>query len=237
MTYVLAGLSVIVGVFLMGRWLLNTEPRNILRALKWLGVILLVGIVLLVVLRGRLDWALYGVLFLAPLLLRWSGVLRAVRNAAKTARGPTPGQTSEVRTRWLAMSLDHDTGAMDGEVLDGPYTGRQLSELSVEELQLLCRLVEDDPQSAQVLDAWIERMHGDIGGEGAGTRSQGRAADDTGMTRAQALDILGLGEGADEAAIREAHRRLMLANHPDRGGSSWLAARINQAKDVLLGKG
>ncbi|NQW10679.1 MAG: molecular chaperone DnaJ [Alphaproteobacteria bacterium] len=236
MTYVLAGFSVLAGLFLMGRWLLNAEPRDILRAVKWVGGLLLVGTVLFVVVRGRVDWVLYGLFFLAPLVLRWSGVFRAIRNAAKTARGPTPGQTSEVRTRWLAMALDHDSGAMDGEVLEGPFAGRRLSGLSIDELQELCRLVEDDPQSAQVLDAWIERMHGDGSGDGAGAGSGRAAGEDSGMSRAQALEILGLDKTADETAIREAHRRLMLANHPDRGGSSWVAARINQAKDVLLGK-
>lgn len=56
------------------------------------------------------------------------------------------------------------------------------------------------------------------------------------MTRAEALSILGLEEGASEADIREAYRRLMLAVHPDHGGSAWLAARLNQARSVLLGK-
>ncbi len=55
------------------------------------------------------------------------------------------------------------------------------------------------------------------------------------MVRQEALDILGLREGASKADIRAAHRRLMLAAHPDHGGSDWLAARINQARDVLLG--
>ena len=55
------------------------------------------------------------------------------------------------------------------------------------------------------------------------------------MSRAEAYEILGLKPGADAAAIRAAHRRLMQAAHPDHGGSDWLAARINQARDVLLG--
>ena len=55
------------------------------------------------------------------------------------------------------------------------------------------------------------------------------------MTRAEALDVLGLKPGATEADIRAAHHRLMRAAHPDAGGSDWLASRINQARDVLLG--
>jgi hypothetical protein len=55
------------------------------------------------------------------------------------------------------------------------------------------------------------------------------------MTRDEAYQILGLKPGADADAIHAAHRRLMRAAHPDTGGSDWLASRINQARDVLLG--
>jgi DnaJ family protein C protein 19 len=55
------------------------------------------------------------------------------------------------------------------------------------------------------------------------------------MSRAEAYQVLGLKSGATEAEIRDAHRRLMMAAHPDHGGSDWLATRINQARDLLLG--
>ena len=55
------------------------------------------------------------------------------------------------------------------------------------------------------------------------------------MSRAEALDVLGLKEGATEAEIRDAHHRLIAGLHPDHGGSTYLAAKINQARDVLVG--
>jgi hypothetical protein len=55
------------------------------------------------------------------------------------------------------------------------------------------------------------------------------------MTRAEAYAVLGLPPGADAEAIRAAHRRLMRVAHPDSGGSDWLASRVNQARDLLLG--
>lgn len=82
------------------------------------------------------------------------------------------------------------------------------------------------------------RAAGSGGGTGrgqAGGRGQSRGRD-RGMTRAEALEVLGLNEGATEAEIRAAWLRLMRTAHPDGGGSDWLAARVNQAKDVLLGK-
>ena len=70
------------------------------------------------------------------------------------------------------------------------------------------------------------------------TSSAGTSSPGTGggpMTREEAYQILGLAAGAGEAEIRAAHHRLMRAAHPDSGGSDWMAARVNQARDVLLG--
>lgn len=73
------------------------------------------------------------------------------------------------------------------------------------------------------------------GGRSGGGRSGGGADRRGAMTRTEALEILGLRPGATQAEIKEAHHRLMRAAHPDAGGSDWLAARINQARDVLTG--
>lgn len=236
MAYLVLGLSLVVGLVLMGRWLLDTEPKVILKVVRWVGLGLLAAIALFVLVRGRFDWVVGAAAMLVPFAVRWGGVIRAIRNAAKAARGPTPGQSSGVRTRFLAMSLDHDTGALDGEVLEGRLAGRRLSELTPAERQVLREDVAADQASAQVLEAWLERAGEPAGGSGAG-RDGGGVPGDSGdgtMTRARALQILGLSENATQEEVREAHRRLMMANHPDKGGSSWLAAQINRAKDELL---
>lgn len=234
MAYVVLGLSLAVGLALIGRWLLHTEPKIILKVARWVGLGLLAAVVLFVLLRGRLEWMFVAGTVLLPLLLRWGSVIRAIRNAAKAARGPTPGQSSDVRTRYLAMNLDHDTGRLDGEVLEGRLAGRRLSALTPDERAALRAEVADDPASVQVLDAWLERAGEDGGPEGAGAGVD-EPSDGT-MTRDRALQILGLSEGATDEEIREAHRRLMMINHPDKGGSSWVAAQINRAKDILLGR-
>lgn len=242
MAYLVLGVSVVVGLALIGRWLLATDPKVILRVARWAGLGLAAALGLFVLMRGRLDWVLYAATVLLPFVIRWGAVVRSIRNAAKAARGPTPGQSSGVRTRYLAMQLDHDTGTLDGEVLEGRLAGRLLSSLSDGERSALLREVADDPASIQVLEAWLERAGGASRPDDAGAGEQaagpaGTAAFDDGtMTRARALEILGVSEQATEEEIRDAHRRLMMANHPDRGGSSWLAAQINRAKDVLVGR-
>jgi hypothetical protein len=56
----------------------------------------------------------------------------------------------------------------------------------------------------------------------------------TGMSEAEARAILGVGPDADEETIRKAHRTMMKRVHPDQGGSDALAAKVQEARDVLL---
>lgn len=147
----------------------------------------------------------------------------------------SPGQSTSVRTSWLEMELDHDSGDMRGTVLKGAHAGQRLEQLGKDAVVALYReAVADDPDSARLLEAYLDRT---FGGDwrGAAQHEQanvGRAT--TGMSRAEALKVLGLQEGASDDEIRAAHRRLMLQNHPDKGGTDYIAAKINEAKDVLL---
>jgi hypothetical protein len=147
----------------------------------------------------------------------------------------SPGQTSRVLTDHLEMELDHDTGEMRGRILKGLFKDRDIESLSAADLALLwhdCRLA--DPQSAQLIEAYLDRMHPDWREQMArGEREMHRGPDGR-MTEEEAFEILGLKRGASEEAIRRAHRDLMLKLHPDRGGSTYLAAKINEAKDVAL---
>lgn len=146
------------------------------------------------------------------------------------------GQRSRVATSLLAMELEHDTGRMDGTVLAGPLKNKRLSSLSDQELRQLyqqCMGVRD--QSRPLLEAWLDRSKaGWRETWQTGPRDAGSAPSGGAMSRAEALAVLGLKEGASADDIRAAHRRLMKEFHPDHGGSDYLAAKINQAKDVLL---
>ena len=152
------------------------------------------------------------------------------------AAGPAPGRRSQVETRLLRMTLDHDSGGLSGVVLAGRFVGQGLDQLDFTQLlALLDEARQTDPPSLPVLEAWLDRLDADWrqrAGAASGHSSHGHGDS---MTREDALAILGLKPGADPAAIKEAHRNLMAKVHPDHGGSTWLAVKLNQARDLLLG--
>lgn len=145
------------------------------------------------------------------------------------------GQRSRVATSLLAMELDHDSGRMEGTVLAGPYKGRLLSALADEELRAFHRqCISVNDQSRALFEAWLDRSKAGWREAWNAGPGNGAAPSSGKMSRAEALAVLGLKEGATPDQIRAAHRRLMKEFHPDHGGSDYLAAKINQAKDVLL---
>jgi hypothetical protein len=151
----------------------------------------------------------------------------------------SPGQRSRVATALIAMELDHDTGTMTGEVLGGVFKGRKLDSLSLDEMRALHRhCAGTADQSRALLEAWIDRVRPEWRAQWSGEGGGAAAAAPAGkMSRKEALAILGLKDGAGADEIRAAHRRLMKTVHPDLGGSDYLAAKINEAKDLLLHDG
>ena len=143
------------------------------------------------------------------------------------------GQTSRVRSAFLEMELDHDTGAMRGRILAGRYEGVTLDALDVPTMMQL--LPDIDEESRALLMAYLDRRepawreHADAGAT-AGSAHVNRGK----MTEEEAYQILGVDPGASAADIGRAHRALMKKLHPDQGGSTYLAARVNEAKDLLL---
>ena len=198
------------------------------------------GIVLFFALiTGKLHPLFAGLAALVPLAYRAVGLFQTFntiraftsRMKAGASPGPTPGQTSEVETAFLSMRLDHDTGEMDGAVLRGRYEGRALGSLDLEDLLALLTECRSDRQSAVVLEAYLDRTC-----EGWREREEPPAGDASGeMSENEARAVLGLGPEATREEIIEAHRRLIQRLHPDRGGSDYLAAKLNAAKDLLLG--
>jgi len=170
--------------------------------------------------------------------------IRAMSRASAGAGGfgtQGPGQqSSEVVTDMLRMELDHRTGELDGEVLGGRFGGRSLASLGLSDLlELLAECQREDPRSVALLETYLDRRAPDWRSHVAGDAGGGQAdaaADSGAMDEATACSILGLDPGASAEDIKAAHRRLMTKLHPDHGGSGYLAAQLNQAKDYLLSR-
>ena len=149
------------------------------------------------------------------------------------------GQTSSVRSAGLEMRLDHDTGEMDGQHPGRPSRGAAaVGARRSSELLEVAEDVRGDAESLRLLESYLDRAHAgwrdDVQADEA--RRQSAAPGAGGMSTKEAYQILGLEPGASEAEVRDAHRRLIKQVHPDRGGSAALAAKINEAKDRILGK-
>jgi hypothetical protein len=195
-----------------------------------------VGVVILT-LMGKMHWlgaAITGLLVVArqmlPLLIRLLPMLGSLRGQA----GSTGSKQSEVSARILTMTLDHDSGDLSGVVLEGPFKDWLLEELDRQQLdELLAYCQREDADSAQLLASYLEQRFPDD--ETAHERAESdHPHNATGLSRAEALSLLGLEEGATHDEIISAHRTLIQKVHPDRGGSDYLAAKINEAKDFLL---
>ncbi|MFO1154289.1 MAG: hypothetical protein U1E42_11605 [Rhodospirillales bacterium] len=242
----LLGLALLLVLGLALRGFVSVEPRQLMRIGRWLLLALGGCVFIYLALSGRLSLAIGAGFLLLPFLGRlWRGLdLAAVFN-----RLGGNGGASQLETKSLKMSLDHATGDLDGEVLIGAYAGRRLSDLSFDEVIDLFRLCATvDSASVALLESFLDQRWPDWRETHAASAAGGHAgADDrTGttaaaaeaggpMTAEQARRILGLDAGASEDDIRAAYHRLIALVHPDRGGSGFLAAQVNRARDILLG--
>lgn len=229
-------LAALIGAYFLFRWLRRLGwSQQIRRMAAAVGI---GAVLLLLTVRGGAEVALLLLTVLAPFLWRW---LNPSLPSSSSASGA--GGASEVTTRFLRMTLDHATGAMSGVVQTGRFAGRLLLDLSFPELLALWRECQIDPQSIAVLEAYLDRQ-GDP--DWRERFRQAEAADATGtetasrnrtMDRAEAYEVLGLSPDASQEQIQAAYRRLMQRLHPDHGGSAYLAARLNQARTILLREG
>lgn len=224
------GLVIVVGGWYLIKSFANAQPAQVRGLIRKLGGAAVMAFGVFMMLKGEINVAI-------PMFMLGLGLMgqQAMFPNGMPWQRKTPGQASKVSTGLIAMQLDHDTGRMDGDVLAGPFKGRKLSSLTLAEAQALhaqCAAATD--QSRALFEAWIERTHPEWRAKWDSGAGRAAATTSQKMTRAEALAILGLKEGASPDDIRAAHRRLMKTAHPDLGGSDYLAAKINEAKEFLL---
>lgn len=237
-------LLIVVAVLVATRWYREWASRHPSAVsgspLTWFAV----GAVVLLAVTGKLGLIvpvlltlLAALVRLAPMLIQLLPVAHRFWRQRQTKHG---GKTEDrdhatVEAKYLRMDLNHATGEIRGRVLSGRFAGRDLHTMSIDELMLLhqeCAI--DDRDSAALIEAYLDRVHGDQW-RSARNSDRSRPVGHHEITKDEAYQVLGLRPGASRDAIIQAHRRLMQKLHPDRGGSDYLAAEINRAKEILLG--
>ena len=231
MHYLILALLVLFLLYAALKSFVNANPKDLAKNLRNIGGGALLILAIFLGATGRFAAAVPLGLFALTLLGRnVAGGFNPFPGGGKKSAG----QKSQVRTETVEMVLDHDTGAMDGTVLSGEFAGRSFSSMNEKELrELFDYCWKNDEQAAQLVTAFLDREH--AGWQDGSSQRSHPGGPERPMSRDDAFDILGLQSDASRADIRRAHRNLMKKLHPDQGGSTYLAARVNQAKDLLLG--
>lgn len=257
MVWFLIGLLALFLVISGLKWLSRADRKQAGMAAAALVVALLIGLGLVLLLTGKLYPALtaLGSALAGLWRMRWlAGLLAgpALKRARRTstagnAQDPR-GSTGTVETSRLQLTVDENDRVLDGLVLTGSFAGRSLSGLEFGEiLALLEELESSDMEGARYLEGFLEqtrgadwrertRYYGKSRSHGQHRKEERRTRTQSGMSREEALHVLGLGDDADASAVKAAHRRLMKRVHPDQGGSGYFASKLNEARDVLLNK-
>jgi hypothetical protein len=198
--------------------------------IKYSGYVVL-GIVIMLAATGRLHWigaVIAGILpfsrQIGSFIVRSLPFLKWIQQQRMNP--------SVLTTDKIKIVIDSKTGVWQGQIIEGEFSGKPLSDLTQEQLiELSHSYHKDSPDSARLLNAYMryrfqQKSQND-------SQQQASPTSNT-ITKKEALDILGLDDNAEEKDIRKAHRSLMQKVHPDRGGSDYLASKINQAKDFLV---
>ena len=236
MATLIAGTVAVLVLYTLLQMFRSANPAVMARGVKIAGGLLALAVAGFIGLRGELAIAIPLGVFGAG-LLGWSpfgtsgfGNIGGLFGSSSRSSG----QTSHVRSQYLDMTLDHDSGALTGRIVAGAGAGRSLDQFDLP--QLTSMMTRFDAESIALFEsyldrrfpAWRQHAEADAAGRQRGSASRGK------MTDEEAYQILGLQPGVGRDEISRAHRSLMKKLHPDQGGSTYLAARVNEAKDTLL---
>ncbi|MHB0768318.1 DnaJ domain-containing protein [Bradyrhizobium sp. 5.13L] len=237
----IAGAVAVITIYLLLQMFRSANPAVLARTVKFGGGVLALAVAAFTGLRGELAVAIplgifgAGLLGWTPLANAGFGNVGGLFGGLFGGGAARPsGQASRVRSQFLDMRLDHDTGQLTGLIVAGPHAGRDLGEFDL--TGLLAMVPAFDAESVALLESYLDRRfpawRQNAQGDAAG--GQRRSAASGKMTAEEAYQILGLQPGAGRDDISRAHKSLMKKLHPDQGGSTYLAARVNEAKDTLL---
>lgn len=235
-----------VMLYFILRHLFRHNPKQFTRYFFFAAIVVFTVGLFALAITGRLHWLFALLAGLIPWIRRLVPLLKFIpvvklfqglRGMRQMGGSRSSGQRSNVNSRFFKMSLNHDSGEIEGEVLAGEFSGRTLESLGDQQLKRLLQECRSDRDSYALLCSYLSYRFGgnwqsqfDVGAE----EDEQTETPQTDMTREEALDILGLEEPVNKASIVKAHRSLMQRFHPDRGGSNYIAAKINEAKDLLL---
>ena len=231
-----------LGYHLYGKKLLQQKPSGLIKPL-----LILVGVLLiLAVVTGRANaiFAVIGGLIasafrIAPLILRFYPQIRELLHKFGIDAPAGPG-SSRVKTATLDATFDPLSGSVDGTITSGRFEAQKLSAMPLEDIRAYYKTcAEHDPQALRLIEAFVLREFPEQKNTGDWNASQkyqqqGPAGADKAMSVAEAREILGVTDKASKQEITYAHRKLMARLHPDKGGSTFLATRVNLAKDTLI---
>ena len=237
MPTLIAGALAVFVLYMLLQMFRAANPAILARGVKIGGGVVALAVAAFTGIKGELAVAIPLGIFGAG-LLGWSPFgtagFSAIGGMFGGGAAKSAGQTSQVRSQFLDMTLDHDSGALSGTILAGPNAGHSLDKFDLP--QLAAMMAGFDAESVALLESYLDRRfpawRQDTQSDGAGRND--RAASSGKMTDEEAYQILGLQPGAGRDDISHAHRSLMKKLHPDQGGSTYLAARVNEAKDTLL---
>jgi hypothetical protein len=239
MIFLIIALAILIIIWGVGRGLIQIRPGSTVRLTRAIAVSACIAIAILFALRGHFEisFLAIGAIWLIDGAIKFPQ-LRFGRGTTRGSTGSGGGAVSTFRTAMIEMRVDHATGATHGTVLAGAFSGRELELLTETQLAALAvECAKFDAEGAKLLQAYLDRRF-------AGRREDAYAHADPSparrrpgaMTTEEAYEVLGLSPGAPDDAVRRAYRDLMKKLHPDQGGSTYLAARVNQARDVLLNR-
>lgn len=220
--------------------LFRNTPKSQLKNLYWkIGLSAIAIFLVLLALTGRIHWigAAIGAILpfirqMLPALIRYFPLFQQLRKHQQRQQSgsSSAGNSSQVDTRILRMTLDHDSSRLYGEVISGPFSGQQLDDMELAQLrELLAYCHQQEQDSAKLLMSYLNHRFGN-----AWHQQQTTPPHEGPMSEEAAYAVLGLQKGATREQIITAHRRMMSRMHPDKGGSDYLAAQINEAKELLL---